>query len=114
MLFALIGAAGLWIGRDYPLGTGSRLGTGVFPRILCWGLVRIGAIVLLRGLVSHGAAIGAWAWRPVLLISAAAVSFALLIEPAGLFVAMIGTDGAGRARRPGPSPEGICRLRRHR
>jgi hypothetical protein len=89
LLFALIGAAGLWIGRDYPMGTPQRLGTGVFPRILCWGLVGIGAIVLVRGLVTYGPAIGGWAWRPVLLIGAAAVSFALLIESAGLFAAMI-------------------------
>src|SRR4051794_22682978 len=89
LLFALIGAAGLWIGRNYPIGTSLRLGTGVFPRILCWGLVGIGAIVLARGLSTHGPSIGRWAWRPVLLIGAAAGAFAVLIEPAGLFAAMI-------------------------
>ena len=89
LLFALIGAAGLWIGRDYPLGTPLRLGTGVFPRILCWGLIGIGGIVLARGLLTHGPGIGKMAWRPVLLICAAAVAFALLIEPAGLMVTML-------------------------
>ena len=52
LLFALIGAAGLWIGRDYPMGTSMRLGTGVFPRILYWGLIGIGGIVLLPWLQS--------------------------------------------------------------
>jgi len=89
LLFALVGTAGLWIGRDYPMGTSLRLGTGVFPRILCWGLIGIGGIVLVRGLLTHGPGLGHWAWRPVLLIGAAAVAFALLIEPAGLIAAMI-------------------------
>jgi hypothetical protein len=89
LLFALIGVAGLWIARDYPVGTALRMGTGVFPRILCWGLIGIGAIVLVRGFLTHGAAIGRIAWRPVLLIAAAAFAFALLIEPAGLMVAML-------------------------
>ncbi|MEJ0018561.1 MAG: tripartite tricarboxylate transporter TctB family protein [Acetobacteraceae bacterium] len=89
LLFLAIGAAGLWIGRDYPMGTPLRLGTGVFPRILCWGLIGIGGIVLVRGLLTHGPGLGRIAWRPVLLVAAAAVSFAMLIEPAGLFVAMV-------------------------
>jgi putative tricarboxylic transport membrane protein len=89
LLFVLIGAAGLWIGRDYPMGTSLRLGTGVFPRLLCWGLVGVGAIVMARGLLVRGPGIGGWAWRPVLLVAAAAGAFALLIEPAGLFVSMI-------------------------
>ena len=86
-LFVLIGIAGLWFGRDYPMGTPIRLGTGVFPRILCWGLIGIGGIVLARGFLTHGASIGRIAWRPVLFIGAAAVGFALLIEPAGLMAA---------------------------
>lgn len=95
LLFAAIGAAGLWFARDYPVGTPLRLGTGVFPRILCWGLIGIGAIVLVRGLLTRGPGLGTWAWRPVLLIAAAAVSFALLIETAGLFVAMLVMMGLG-------------------
>ena len=89
LLFAAIGAAGLWIAREYPLGTPLRLGTGVFPRILCWGLIGIGGIVLVRGLMTHGPGLGTWAWLPVILIAAAAVAFALLIEPAGLLAAML-------------------------
>jgi len=89
LLFIVIGAAGLWIALDYPVGTPVRLGTGVFPRILCWGLIGIGGIVLVRGLTTHGAGLGTWAWRRVILIAAAAVAFALLIEPAGLLAAMI-------------------------
>lgn len=89
LLFIIIGAGGLWLGKDYPMGTPVRLGTGVFPALLCWGLVIIGAIVLLQGMLVRGEPIGSWAWRPVLLVGLAASLFAVLIEPAGLVVSMI-------------------------
>jgi len=88
-MFIAIGALGLWIGKDYPMGSPVRLGTGVFPRLLCWGLIIIGAIVLLQGFTVKGEPVGKWAWRPIVLISVAATLFALLIEPAGLVVSMV-------------------------
>ena len=89
VMFAAIGAAALWIGRAYPMGTPLRLGSGVFPWLLSWGLIGIGAIIFVKGLLTDGPRLTAWAWRPVLLITLAAVCFALLIEPAGLVVTML-------------------------
>jgi putative tricarboxylic transport membrane protein len=89
LLYIGVGVLGLWIGADYPRGTPVRLGTGVFPTILSWGLIIIGAIVLVQGLLTAGPPIGRIAWRPVILIALAATSFALLIETAGLIVAML-------------------------
>lgn len=89
LLYIGVGILGLWIGADYPRGTPVRLGTGVFPAILSWGLVVIGLIVLVQGLMTEGPPIGRIAWRPVILISLAATAFALLIETAGLIVAMV-------------------------
>lgn len=89
LFFMGIGVFGLWIARDYPMGTPVRLGTGVFPVILCWGMIGSGTIILLKGLLVEGEHIGAIAWRPVILISVAATAFALTIDPFGLVVAMI-------------------------
>lgn len=89
LLYIAIGVLGVWVGADYPRGTPVRLGTGVFPAILSWGLIGIGVIVLLQGLMTAGAPIGRIAWRPVILISLAATAFALLIETGGLIVAMV-------------------------
>ena len=89
VMFAAIGAGALWVGRNYPMGTPARMGSGVFPWLLSWGLVGIGAIVFVKGLLTDGPRLTAWAWRPVLLITLAAVCFALLIEPAGLIVTML-------------------------
>jgi len=93
LLFIFIGAVGLWIGRDYPVGSPVRLGTGVFPRILCWCLVGSGAIVMVKALLVNGPKLTPWAWRPVLMISLATVAFALLIDRAGLVVTMLVTMG---------------------
>lgn len=89
LMFILIGVLGVWVGWDYPRGSPIRLGTGVFPAILSWGLIAIGAIVLVKGLTVRGPGIGTIAWRPVLLIGLAAALFAVLIETGGLLAAMI-------------------------
>ena len=88
-MFAAVGAGALWVGRNYPMGTPVRLGSGVFPMLLSWGLIGIGAIIFIKGLLTDGPRLTGWAWRPVLLITLAAVSFALLIEPAGLVATML-------------------------
>jgi putative tricarboxylic transport membrane protein len=89
LLFASIGALGLWVGWDYPMGTRVRLGSGVFPHLLSWGLIVIGAIVFVRALLTHGKPLGGIAWRPVFLVTLAIVAFGMLIEPAGLVAAML-------------------------
>ena len=94
-MFALIGALALWVGRAYPMGTPLRLGSGVFPWLLSWGLIGVGGIVVVKGLLTDGPRLTGWAWRPVILITLAATSFALLIEPAGLLVSMLVLMGLG-------------------
>ncbi|MGE0766732.1 MAG: hypothetical protein AB7L90_09735 [Hyphomicrobiaceae bacterium] len=51
IMFALIGAAALYIGADYPMGIPQRPGTGVLPRILAWCLVITGFVLVLQSLV---------------------------------------------------------------
>jgi hypothetical protein len=89
VMFAAVGAGALWVGRSYPMGSPVRLGSGVFPMLLSYGLIGIGALIFVKGLLTDGPRLTGWAWRPVLLITLAAVSFALLIEPAGLVVTML-------------------------
>jgi putative tricarboxylic transport membrane protein len=89
LLFAAVGALGLWVGRDYPMGSPVRLGTGVFPYILCWCLIGTGAIIGIKALLRGGVPLTAWAWRPVLMIVLATASFALLIDRIGLVVTMV-------------------------
>lgn len=89
LFFVAVGLFGMWVGRDYPMGSPVRLGTGVFPRLLCWGMVITGGIIFLKGLLTEGESMGRVAWRPVILISVAATAFALTIDPLGLVIAML-------------------------
>ena len=50
LLFIAVAAFGLWLSRDYPIGTALRMGTGYVPRLLCWMLLGLGVVVLAQGL----------------------------------------------------------------
>lgn len=88
ILYILVGAVGLYISRDYSMGTPTRLGTGVFPMILCWGMIGSGVVVMIQAFLTEGEKLTPWAWRPVILISIGTILFSLLIDTAGLIIAM--------------------------
>ena len=50
LLFSAVAVVGLYISRDYPVGSALRMGTGYVPRLLCWILLALGAVVLVQGL----------------------------------------------------------------
>lgn len=89
VLFVLVGLAALYVGADYPMGTPQRPGTGVLPRILAWCLVGSGGLLITKALLSGDKPVGAWAWRPLVCVTLAVISFGLLIDSAGLLIAMI-------------------------
>ena len=91
LMFILVGASAIWIGSNYPLGSWQRPGTGVLPMILAWALVGIGTIIAVKGVITHGPGLlhGVWAWRPVIMVTVAAIAFALLVDDAGLVLTMI-------------------------
>jgi hypothetical protein len=94
LLFMAVGALGLWLSRDYPVGTALRMGTGYVPRLLCWLLLALGAIVLLQGL-RRPVSVDGVAWRPLVLVTVSLVLFALTIERLGLVIAILLLVGAG-------------------
>lgn len=87
LLFAAFGAIGLWLARDYPVGTALRMEPGYVPRLLCWGLIGVGAIVGGRGIFVGSLAVARWHWRPLLFVLGALFAFRYLIESAGLLLA---------------------------
>jgi hypothetical protein len=91
VMFALFGVAGLWFGRHYPVGTSLRMGPGYMPWMLCWLLILFGAGIAVRGALTPGEALTRWYLRPLALVSAGLMVFALLIENVGLPGAVIGT-----------------------
>jgi hypothetical protein len=107
LMFMAIAAFGLWVSRDYPIGTALRMGTGYVPRLLCWILLGLGFVILAQGLyeVDRARAAGGFAaWRAVVFVTLSLVAFALSIERLGLVLAillLIGLGGlAARDLRP--------------
>jgi hypothetical protein len=97
LLFIAVAALGLWISRDYTVGTALRMGTGYVPRLLCWILMALGAIVLVQGLREKAPPVrpSAMGLRATLAVTLAIVAFALSIERLGLVLAIILLTGIG-------------------
>ena len=100
LLFVAVALLGLFLSRDYPIGTALRMGTGYVPRLLCWILLGLGIVVLIQGLREAPserpqslAAVAAW--RPVIFVTASLVIFGLTIERLGLVVSILLLIGAG-------------------
>ena len=106
LLFIAIAVFGLWASRNYSVGTALRMGTGYVPRLLCWVLLGLGAIVLVQGLREPAPSLRAspQAWRAVLSVTAGMVAFGFSIERLGLVLAILLLTGLGalatRALRP--------------
>ncbi|MCB4771296.1 tripartite tricarboxylate transporter TctB family protein [Ancylobacter sp. Lp-2] len=104
VMFAAIGAAGLYLMRGYEMGTAARMGAGYVPRLVCWGLVALGSVIALRGFSAEREEEDGVAWRPLAFVSLAIVAFGLMVERTGLVAAAAGLIGlgalAGRDVRP--------------
>jgi Tripartite tricarboxylate transporter TctB family len=84
VMFLLFGLAGLWFGREYEMGTASRMGPGYMPMVLSGGLIGLGIVVGLRAVTRCGPAIEPVLWRTNGLVLGAILGFVVLIESAGL------------------------------
>src|SRR5262245_47038549 len=109
LLFIAVAVLGLWISRDYPIGTALRMGTGYVPRLLCWLLLGLGAVVLVQGLrEAQGAralsCADILALRPVVFVTASLVVFGLSIERLGLVVSILLLIGVGAVAARGLRP----------
>ena len=114
LLFIAIAAFGLWASRNYPVGTALRMGTGYMPRLLCWILLGLGAVVLAQGLWRQAMPLrsSSQAWRAVLSVTAGLVAFSLSIERLGLVLAILLLTGIGAlaTRTLGPLETAIAAL----
>jgi hypothetical protein len=109
LLFMGVAAGGLWVSRDYPVGTASRMGTGYVPRLLLWVLLGLGALILVSGLwkaerPAQAESSAGTAWRPAVFITLSLVTFGLALERLGLVLSVLLLAGigalAGRGTRP--------------
>jgi putative tricarboxylic transport membrane protein len=105
LLFIAVAVIGLWASRDYPIGTTTRMGTGYVPRLLCWILLALGALIVVQGLRAGGfIELGRPIWRAMVFVPLSLLVFAFLIGPFGVVAATVALvlvgALAGRESRP--------------
>jgi hypothetical protein len=100
IMFVACGIIGLYLAKDLTFGTATRMGAGYLPRVLSWGVLGLGVIVLVRGFFGGAIIEGQWQFRPIVFVLAGIGLFGLMIERAGLaitvFVVAIVTSAALR------------------
>jgi Tripartite tricarboxylate transporter TctB family len=89
VIYVTVGVVALWFGQTYSMGTSAHMGPGYFPKVLAGMLILIGGISLIRAYLKRGEAAGKLAWRPLFLVLGACALFSLLLNTAGLIVALL-------------------------
>ncbi len=89
MMLIGIGAAAMFIARDYRFGTASRMGPGFFPTVLSLILIAFGVAIMAAGLRRGEKIQGNVSLRALVLLPASLVLFGVLMEVAGFIPALV-------------------------
>ena len=91
VMFAVVGLTFAIIVKvyEYPMGSASRMGPGYFPFVLGLTLGALGILIIAKSLVTTGAPISKFAWRPIFWTLSGVVIFGLSAKIIGLALAII-------------------------
>ena len=89
LFFIGVGALGIFMAQDYPMGTALRMGPGYFPIVLSGMLILFGIYCLVQGLLKPEPLPGNWSVRALVILPIATVIFGLLMEHAGFIPALL-------------------------
>lgn len=90
-LFVAVGIAFAWGSTEYSFGSSARPGPAYFPFGLGVFLALLGGLVLFKALTiesADGDPVGAIAWRPLIVITAAICLFGLMLPRLGLVLTL--------------------------
>ncbi len=76
--------------RTLSIGTVTEMGSGFFPMALATILAGMGVLLTIKGVVVGGAPVGKIHFRPLFFILLSFAVFGLLIELAGIIIAILG------------------------
>ena len=88
IIYIAFGAAVIFIGREYGMGTGTKMGPAYFPTALSMLLILIGIISLIRSFIQAGTPISTIAFRGLFLVILSILLFGLIVRGAGLAIAL--------------------------
>jgi hypothetical protein len=92
LFFLLVGGAAFLLSQEYEIGSATSMGAGYFPALLGGVLMIVGGALItkaLRSAETEKEPIQARSVQPLIFILIGVVLFALLIERAGLIVAIL-------------------------
>src|SRR5262245_7545986 len=89
LFLIVVGAAAIFLARNYTFGTSLRMGPGYFPTVLGGLMILFGLYVLATGLRSSEKLEGSWPLRALIVLPIALCLFGLLIDRAGFIPAML-------------------------
>ena len=91
VMFITVGIAFAWGSLSYSFGSSARPGPAYFPFGLGVLMAILGGMVLFKSLtleVEGGDLIGAWAWKPLLIIAGAVAAFGWMLPHAGMLISL--------------------------
>ena len=86
-MFVGFGLLAIFMARDYPFGSTSRMGPGYFPTWLGIIMAGLGIALCLQGLRTQGEKLGKWAFKPMILLSLGFIIFGWAIDNLGFVIA---------------------------
>jgi Tripartite tricarboxylate transporter TctB family len=89
LFFLGVGALGIYMAQDYPMGSALRMGPGYFPIVLSGMLILFGIYCLIQGLLHPEKLPLNWSPRALLILPIATIVFGLIMEHAGFIPALI-------------------------
>ena len=89
MMLTGIGAAAMFIARDYRFGSALRMGPGFFPTILGGILIAFGVCIMAVGLKSGEKIQGSLSLRALIMLPLSLILFGVLMEKAGFIPALV-------------------------
>lgn len=84
------------------MGTAADMGPAFFPRVVACLLAAVGLINLIRAAAASAPSVDSLEFRPLLVILAATIAFGLLLERAGLLIAIFVATLIAVYARPSP------------
>lgn len=88
IMFLCFGLAGVYIAREYAMGTAARMGPAFFPTVLGWLLAALGLATAVRAMIGPGEALEKVAFRQLALVLGSVLLFAFLLRGGGLAIAI--------------------------
>jgi putative tricarboxylic transport membrane protein len=89
LLLVVVAAVALLYIRTLTVGTVLEMGPGYFPLGLALILLGMGLVMIVKGLTTAGAPVGTVHLRPLFFILLSFAAFGLLVERAGLAIAIL-------------------------